>query len=480
MKTLPALLIACGALAVAQARPLVIQESARIVNPDPANFPYFAADVAIDGDDAIATLERYFDAPEGGNPNDEEHEVAVHLFHRTTGGWTPVRQLVLHHHRPFTSFNSGLAMRNGIAALALNPLYVFERRNGNWVSAPITGVDPAMPGDSITIDGTRILFGGTSGQWQGTLYEKNTAGIWGPTSIMLGDVRGGDDEFTGGPVDISGDRAVVLSPYNEEEFPVASPGVTVFREWGPPERFLRQSDIRRLQDAPLGFEVAVRGDEIFIAGTNLLGHARLSPGAERCLGRVRQAAAARQPHGRRRHDRHREEPSFLMQRNWNAEREAYVINVFRKSTAGPTSTWRRWCRATAHRSGNFGISSRRVIANCGNEACYFELPTSLSQPAPIQHTFAGATPTGWSMSAGSAFSIVRRGVSRVLRQTDTRKPRDTHRGARCVELDQSVGSGGRPRRSLSPAATAGTASRRATATPATTTTSKVHRLRPFR
>ena len=82
MKILLGILIACGALGVAQARPLVIQESARIANPDPANFPYFAADVAIDGDDAIATLERYFEPPEGSDPNDLEHEVAVHLFHR--------------------------------------------------------------------------------------------------------------------------------------------------------------------------------------------------------------------------------------------------------------------------------------------------------------------------------------------------------------------------------------------------------------
>ncbi len=91
-----------------------------------------------------------------------------------------MRQLVVHHHGVFGSFNSGLAMRNGIAALALNPLYVFERRDGDWVSAPITGVDPSMPGDSITIDGTRILFGGSSGQWLGTLYEKNSDGSLGP------------------------------------------------------------------------------------------------------------------------------------------------------------------------------------------------------------------------------------------------------------------------------------------------------------
>ena len=69
MKLLSGLFIAWGALAVAQARPLVVQESARIANPNPATYPIFADDVAIDGDDAIATLERFIDPPAGGEMN---------------------------------------------------------------------------------------------------------------------------------------------------------------------------------------------------------------------------------------------------------------------------------------------------------------------------------------------------------------------------------------------------------------------------
>ena len=116
MKLLSGLLIAWGALAVAQARPLVVQESARIKNPNPVTYPIFAADVAIDGDDAIATLERFIDPPEG-EFGDAEHEVAVYQFHRTNRGWAPVRLLAVQHHFfPFSTFDSGLAMQNGIAA----------------------------------------------------------------------------------------------------------------------------------------------------------------------------------------------------------------------------------------------------------------------------------------------------------------------------------------------------------------------------
>ena len=420
MKLLSGFIIAFGAFAVAQARPVVVQESARIANPDPATYPYFASDVAIDGDDAIATLERFIDPPAGG---DMEQEVAVHLFHRGASGWAPVRQLVVQHHFfPFSTFKVGLAMRDGLAALALNPLYVFERINGDWVSAPITGVDPTNPGDSIAIDGGRILFGGSSGTWMGTLFEKSSAGVWGPTSVMAGDDRGGDIEFSGGPVDLSVNRAVVLSPSNDADPTLASPSVAVYRDWGPPQRFLFQSEIRSSELVPLGFEAAIRDDEIFIAGTNLSGTRVYRPGLSDSWEEFDKLQPLDSHMGGGETTVMEKNRLYIMQRNWNAEREAYVINVFRKSDTTPYRHVATLVSSDGGSLGNFGISGRRVLANCGNQACYFELPGSLSQPAPIQHTFAGVTPTGWTTSAGSAFSIVQRGVSRALRQADLQSP----------------------------------------------------------
>jgi hypothetical protein len=420
MKTLLGLCIACGTLSVAQARPLVVQESARIANPDSATYPYFASDVAVDGDDAIATLERYIDAAPGADPRELEHEIAVWHFHRDNGGWTPIRPLVVQHHGPYQSFLAGLAMRNGVAALALNPLHVFERRVVDWVAAPITGVDSSNPGDDVSMDGTRILFGGSSGQWAGTLYEKNpNTGVWGPTSRIVGDYRGGDDEFAGGPVDISGNRAVILSPYSEEQPPVATPSVTAYLDWGPPQRFLRQSDIRSSPSAPLGFEVAVRGDEIFIAGTNSSGTRVYRPAPSDSWEEFDRLQPLDSHMGGGVTEIIKKNHLFLMQRNWNAEREAYVINVFAKSGSAPYRHVATLVSSDNTSLGQFGISSRRVIANCGVEACVFDLPASLAQPAPVQDTFTGVTPSGWSMSTGSAFAISQRGVSRVLRQSDT-------------------------------------------------------------
>src|SRR5205085_3621749 len=105
---------------------------------------------------------------------------------------------------------------------------------------------------------------------------------------------------------------------------------------------------------------------------------------------------------------------FVLQRNWNAERATYVINVFDKAEGEPYEHVATLAASHGGSVGNFTISSRRVIADCGGEACVFELPTNLGQPAPIQQTFAEDRPAGWTMSAGSDFTIVRRGVSRVL------------------------------------------------------------------
>src|SRR6185503_9999959 len=78
--------------------------------------------------------------------------------------------------------------------------------------------------------------------------------------------RGGDIEFSGGPVDIHGDRAVVLSPYSDADDQPETPSVAVYQRtvfgWQQDGSFIRNSPILW----PLGTETAVRGNEVFISG----------------------------------------------------------------------------------------------------------------------------------------------------------------------------------------------------------------------
>ena len=114
---------------------------------------------------------------------------------------------------------------------------------------------------------------------------------------------------------------------------------------------------------------------------------------------------------------------FIAQQNSNYDRDAGVINVFAKAANGTYDHVATLVSSNGASLGEFGISGRNVIAACGDgEACYFELPASLTQPARVQETFPGSTPTGWTLSAGSQFSIVQSGASRVLRQAETASP----------------------------------------------------------
>ena len=143
---------------------------------------------------------------------------------------------------------------------------------------------------------------------------------------------------------------MILSPYNDEDPPRASPSVAVYRDWGPPRRFLLQSEIRSSESAPLEFEAAIRGDEIFIAGNNLSGTRVYRPGLSDSWEEFDKLQPLDSHMGGGVTSIIGKNDLFIMQRNWNAEREAYVINVFRNSAGAPYDTWPPWCRVTADRS----------------------------------------------------------------------------------------------------------------------------------
>ncbi len=415
MKTLAALLVACGVFAVADARPRVIQESARIANPNPA-YDQFAGDIALDGDDAFITL-RNFVAHEEEDPYDDESHTQIYLFRRVAGTWTPVR-VVSEATNYYYLWPNGLAAKGGVAAF-VNPLRIFEKRNGNWVQANVTGVETDMPGDSVSIDGLKVLYGGSSGPFQGALYEKDAAGTWNRTARMVGEYRGGDDEYQGRDVGISGIHAIVMSPYSEEEPVYPTPNVAVFRDWGPGTGWYQEFTIANSVERPLGDTTTILNVEIFISGSDKTGTfvfrptntstwaegSRLQPVDSYMGGGV--------THYIRATDR------FVLQNSYNADRDARVINVFTKDANGVYDHAATLVASAGVSLGAFAICGRRVLASCGDEVCAFELPASLAQPAVIQETFAGSTPNAWTLSAGSQFTIVQSGASRVLRQAET-------------------------------------------------------------
>jgi len=424
MKTLLALLIACGTLTAAQTRPLQIEEKSRIERPD-SSLGYFAQLLGLDGDDALITAGQYFEN-EPLDQYDDEYRYELWLFRRVNNVWTPVRVvLTTSIGWPAIRAGAGLAMKNGVAAFAPGPA-ILEKINGDWLPPQVIWTGSGGPGRHVAIDGGRIFYGGSDFIFQGTLVEKNSStGVWQDTSHMYGEYRGGDIEFYGYDVDLSGDRAVVLSPYAEDPPARPTPNITIFRNFGGTTGWANDSGIGNTSEAPIGQAVEILGDDIFsngYPGTHVF--RRQSNGEWPKVDTLLPLTTHMGGGGT--YTLHKSDP-FIMQINSNYDRDADVINVFAKVANGTYDHVATLVSSKGGSLGEFAISGRSVIAACYDgdgvvEACYFELPASLAQPARLQETFSDSTPTGWTLSAGSQFSIVQSGASRVLRQVEMASP----------------------------------------------------------
>ena len=415
MKTLVAFLLVCCMVGAAQSRPLQLEEKSRIANPNPA-FETFAGAVAMDGGEAFITGRHFIDGdPE--DPFDDSVQTVVYLFRQVNGVWTPVRVMAQSGGLPWPY---GVAMKGGVAAFAIGGLPIAEKLNGDWVLAQSTYTAGDEPGGRVAVDGGRVFYGGTSGTFKGTLIQKNSStGVWGVTATMPGEFRYGDDEFYGRDVDLSGDRAVVFSPYSDEPPMQPTPNVAIFLNFGGTTGWAYNAGISSTSATPFEQDLEMRGDEIFFSGNDLTGthvFRRQATGDWPKVDRLRPLTSHQG--GGRTFAMHKGD-LFIAQQNSNFDRDAGVINVFAKASNGFYDHVATLVASNGASLGDFAISGRNVIARCGDEACYFELPASLAQPARVQETFPGSTPTGWTLSSGSQFSIVQSGASRVLRQAET-------------------------------------------------------------
>ena len=105
---------------------------------------------------------------------------------------------------------SGLAMKEGIAVVLMGGIYVFELSGGDYVARNVANVGEGL-GSDIDISNRRILLGAGDCAWNGSILEWSTANNrWQGVTTLPGESKDGcDDEFHGGPVEISGDLAWV-------------------------------------------------------------------------------------------------------------------------------------------------------------------------------------------------------------------------------------------------------------------------------
>ncbi len=114
----------------------------------------------------------------------------------------------------------------------------------------------------------------------------------------------------------------------------------------------------------------------------------------------------------------RKSADFILQRSLDPDRDVQVINVFQPDN---DNVYRHVAVLRASHGdslGDFAISGRRVLAQCGEAVCEFELPASLTVPLTRQHTFTLAA-DDFTTSAGSQFAVVTGAAGRVYRQSNT-------------------------------------------------------------
>src|SRR6187402_396537 len=228
MKALLACFAALGAVGFAHAHPLVIEESSRITPPPGVD--QFWGDVALDGDEAVATSNYSYPDDDGEN---SITITSAWLYRRSGTTWTLVGKVGESNDSSIddATNHNPIAMKNGVMALAFEPMFILERENGSWVQKQV-GAPPGQPSawhapvSDVEIDGGRIFIG--DGSWGGTVYAKDSVtGNWMPRATLSGDYSGDNDNAVGADVDISPNWAAVSSPYNIDQLP--DPAIHVFQ-----------------------------------------------------------------------------------------------------------------------------------------------------------------------------------------------------------------------------------------------------------
>jgi hypothetical protein len=254
--------------------------------------------------------------------------------------------------------------------------------------------------------------------FQGTLFEKGTDGRWRKTTTMYGEFRNGDDENHGRDVGLSGNRAIVMSPYTEEPRGYETPDVSVFRKSNG--SWQQEFVIGNSEEVPLTEYGEVHNDEIVVPSGGFSEDAFVfrpqGGGPDWALAdRVRQTGSFMSGGT----GGIQVTNDYLLLNSFDYDRNRYVINVFAKDTNGIYAHVAMLVASDGGSLGSAAISGRRVIAGCQSGVCMFDLPANLTAPAVLQDTFAGTSPTGWTLSAGSQFAITQSGTTRVLRQAET-------------------------------------------------------------
>ena len=425
------LLCALALSGLAHGGPVVIEHSALIRPPDEGWRYIGRFGVAIDGDFALVSGERF--VADASQPNGQRHEGSALLYRRSGASWEFVGLLG----GAITlspSVRPGLAMKEGIAMVILDAARVFERAGVVWTQSPLhTSVAYGIHGPDIEIDSGRILVARLACENDALVLIKED-GVWGSEGALDGHANTCGDNPPLPFLDIQGTLAVVFDAYGpDSQRPAARIFARRFSTWSPYVTFEGTAD-----SYGFGPATALARPYLAVTGSRQRGttiYFEVSGGGSwgGAFTGLQPADAYLQPESEssrtiERLIRPDGTPLFL-QRNYNEARKGYVINAFRvNGDVYGSST--HVATLQIKRGGTLGdqldVSGQRVIVNgrtgyTGHNGVYvFELPESLELPALQAHDFESpSSGAAWTWIPGSSFTIGSAANNHFYRQTNT-------------------------------------------------------------
>ncbi len=218
-------------------------QTAKLVASDRADFDEFGYSVSISNDNAIVGA--YLEDEDTSGGNTFTSAGSAYIFEKNGGNWTETAKLVASNRSTYDEFGHSVSISgdqaivgayrestaSGSAYSQAGVAYIFKKGTNGWSqTARLIASDHSSTdlfGYSVCIEGTRAIVGAR-------LEDHNTIGFgyrfsagsayifdydgssWSETAKLVASDRDVDDEF-GTSVSISGDRAIVGAPLEDED-----------------------------------------------------------------------------------------------------------------------------------------------------------------------------------------------------------------------------------------------------------------------
>jgi hypothetical protein len=381
------------------ARPMIIENSTTIENPDPARYRAFGFDAATNGEYAFIAA----------SDTQTDYEVAqyyVLLYRRVSGQWTFQGELV-HREHAYDSYvyPVELAMDGDFAVVGMvGSAYEYHLAGGTWTQGPqlLNG-----PSDYIRMNGGRALLSEERG-WSADVYERDSSGSW-TSTFLQGQPRCCDDEFWGGPLAILGDRVILGTPYTYDLEPQEIP---IYQRSAPNTWAL----LGKLQVPTgvwrLGAAVALSGDDAIVDGAGGAYVWRMPNYWAPPVGRIQPTDVAMDTG-----NRVIESGGNLVFYRRYSTNLGSVLNVFRADAQGRYEEVATLVtRNGASLGDDVSIAGNTVLVSGAQRVHVFQLPATYAAPAPRYDNFengAGA----WTQSASAQFAVTGTAANHVYRQS---------------------------------------------------------------